>query len=79
MTIIWQEYSQLQLNIFEHRIYMNKEQHFHASDEKRNTTQQWNNNLKNPSSATKVRHGLRPEEYFETSQPGGSTNQALTQ
>lgn len=38
-----------------------------------------NNNLKNPSSATKVRHGLRPEEYFETSQPGGSTNQALKQ
>lgn len=31
------------------------------------------NNLKTkkPSSATKVQHGLRPEEYFETSQPDG--------
>lgn len=56
---------------------MNKEQHIHASDEKRNSTQQWTTISKNPSSATKVRHGLRPEEYLETSQPGGSTNQAL--
>ncbi len=41
--------------------------------------QQWTTISKKPSSATKVRHGLRPEEYFETSQPGRSTNQALKQ
>lgn len=55
-------------------IYTNKEQHTHASDEKK-----VGSNLKNPSSATKVQHGLRPEEYFETSPPGGSPNRALKQ
>lgn len=36
-------------------------------------------NLKNPSSLTKVHLGLRPEEHFKTSHPGGSTNQAMKQ
>lgn len=54
------------VNILDKDIDIYREQHIHASDENRNKLQQWNNNLKNPSSGTKVRHGLKPEEHFTT-------------